>query len=175
MHGHLEVPSVKVKLTTNWGTIIIELDEENAPITVDNFAGYVIRGHYDNTIFHRVIDGFMIQAGGMGADMKPKQTEAPILCEADNGLSNLTSTVAMARLPDPHSATAQFYINVADNTLLDYREPTKDGWGYCVFGRVIQGMDVVNSIKKVKTSTRAGHQNVPVEDIVIQKAELLNA
>ncbi len=169
----LRMPRLKTKFTTNWGTIIIELDEEKAPVTVDNFAGYVIRGHYNGTIFHRAIDGFMIQGGGMSADMKAKPTKAPIVSEANNGLSNLTCTVAMARLPDPHSATAQFFINVADNTFLDYRESTTNGWGYCVFGKVVEGMDVVNKIKNVETTTRAGHQDVPVEGVIIEKSELL--
>ncbi len=157
-----------ITLKTNVGDIVIELDEENAPKTSENFKQYVRDGHFDGTIFHRVIDNFMIQGGGFEAGMVEKPTRAPIENEAANGLSNLTGTIAMARTMDPHSATAQFFINVADNKFLDH--PGQDGWGYCVFGKVVGGMDVVNKIKGVDTTTRMGHQDVPVEDIVIEKA-----
>ena len=157
-----------ITLKTNVGDIVIELDKKNAPKTCENFIQYVREGHFDGTIFHRVIDNFMIQGGGFEPGMVEKPTRAPIENEAANGLSNLTGTIAMARTMDPHSATAQFFINVADNKFLDH--PGQDGWGYCVFGRVVNGMDVVNRIKGVDTTTRMGHQDVPVEDIVIEKA-----
>ncbi len=158
-----------VKLTTNHGAITLELDAENAPETVKNFLAYVEAGHYDNTIFHRVIKGFMIQGGGFEPGMKQKETQAPIQNEAKNGLKNTAGTIAMARTQAPHSATAQFFINVSDNDFLDY--PGQDGWGYCVFGKVTEGMDVVNAIKGVRTGSKGFHQDVPVEDVVIQKAE----
>jgi peptidyl-prolyl cis-trans isomerase B (cyclophilin B) len=160
-----------IKLTTNHGDISIELDHENAPVTSANFEQYVRDGHYDGTLFHRVIDGFMIQGGGMDADFSQKPTRPPIENEAKNGLKNVTGSVAMARTNDPHSASAQFFINVADNGFLDY--PSQDGWGYCVFGEVVDGMDVVNRIKGVKTGARAGHQDVPSEDVLITKAEIV--
>jgi peptidyl-prolyl cis-trans isomerase B (cyclophilin B) len=160
-----------IKLTTNHGDIHIELDHQNAPITAANFEQYVRDGHYDGTLFHRVIDGFMIQGGGMSTDFAQKPTRAPIENEAKNGLKNVTGSLAMARTNDPHSASSQFFINVSDNGFLDY--PGQDGWGYCVFGRVVDGMDVVNAIKGVKTGSRNGHQDVPVEDVVIQKAEVV--
>jgi peptidyl-prolyl cis-trans isomerase B (cyclophilin B) len=160
-----------IKLTTNFGDILIELDHDKAPVTAANFEQYVRDGHYDNTLFHRVIDGFMIQGGGMNTDFVQKPTRAPIENEAKNGLKNVTGSLAMARTNDPHSASSQFFINVSDNGFLDY--PGQDGWGYCVFGRVVDGMDVVNAIKGVKTGSRNGHQDVPVEDVVIQKAEVL--
>ena len=159
-----------ITLKTNIGDIFIELDEENAPKTCENFKQYVQEGHFDGTIFHRVIDNFMIQGGGMLPDMMQKSTREPIENEAKNGLSNETGTIAMARTMDPHSATAQFFINVADNKFLDY--PGQDGWGYCVFGKVTEGMDVVNKIKGVETGNKAGHADVPVEDIIIEKAEI---
>lgn len=162
-----------VRLQTNMGTITIELDEEKAPATVQNFVGYVREGFYDGTIFHRVIDGFMIQGGGFGADMRQKATRAAIKNEADNGLQNKAGTIAMARTADPHSATAQFYINVADNDFLDFKAPTRDGWGYCVFGQVVEGRDVLDKIRRVPTTTRAGHENVPVDNVVIEQATLL--
>ena len=162
-----------VKLTTNHGDIVIELDAEKAPETVKNFLAYVEAGHYDNTIFHRVINGFMIQGGGMEPGMKQKDTKAPIKNEASNGLKNEAGTIAMARTQDPHSATAQFFINVADNDFLNYRSPDVQGWGYCVFGRVSEGMDVVNKIKSVKTGTSGFHQDVPKEDVIIQRAEVI--
>jgi peptidyl-prolyl cis-trans isomerase B (cyclophilin B) len=161
-----------VKLHTNYGVISIELDEQQAPKTVENFLQYVKDGHYDNTIFHRVIDGFMIQGGGFEPGMRQKPTRAPIKNEADNGLKNDAYTVAMARTPDPHSATAQFFINVADNDFLNHTAPTSQGWGYCVFGRVIEGTDVVDRIKGVDTGRNGMHQDVPVDDVVIEKAEI---
>jgi peptidyl-prolyl cis-trans isomerase B (cyclophilin B) len=160
-----------IKLTTNHGEILIELDPDKAPVTCSNFEHYVRDGHYDGTLFHRVINGFMIQGGGMNTDFVQKPTRDPIENEAKNGLKNRTGTVAMARTMDPHSASAQFFINIADNGFLDY--PGQDGWGYCVFGRVTQGMDVVNKIKRVATGNRHGHQDVPVEDVVIEKAAIV--
>ena len=162
-----------VKLTTNHGDIVIELDAEKAPETVKNFLAYVEAGHYDNTIFHRVINGFMIQGGGMEPGMKQKGTNAPIKNEANNGLKNEAGTIAMARTQDPHSATAQFFINVADNDFLNFKAENIQGWGYCVFGRVTEGMDVVNAIKGVKTGSSGFHQDVPKEDVVIQRAEII--
>ena len=159
-----------ITLTTNLGDIVIELDEAKAPKTCENFKEYVRDGHYDGTIFHRVIDGFMIQGGGFNEHLIQKMTRAPIENEAKNGLSNLTGTIAMARTMQPHSATAQFFINVSDNKFLDY--PGQDGWGYCVFGRVAEGMDVVDRIRKVKTGTQQGHQDVPVEPVIIEKAAI---
>jgi len=162
-----------IKLTTNLGAITLELDAEKAPKTVANFLAYVKAGHYDGTIFHRVIDGFMIQGGGFLPGMRQKPTNAPIENEAANGLKNLRGTIAMARTQEPHSATAQFFINVADNDFLDFRAPAGNGWGYCVFGRVVEGMDVVDKIKSVRTGSRGFHQDVPLEDIVIEKAEIV--
>ncbi len=162
-----------VKLHTNHGTITLELDSEKAPETVKNFLAYVASGHYDNTLFHRVIKGFMVQGGGFEPGMKQKPTLDPIKNEADNGLKNVTGTIAMARTQAPHSATAQFFINVADNDFLDFRSPDTQGWGYCVFGRVTDGMDVVNAIRSVKTGSSGFHQDVPVEDVVIQRAEIV--
>jgi peptidyl-prolyl cis-trans isomerase B (cyclophilin B) len=159
-----------VILHTNHGDIALELDAENAPATVANFLQYVRDGHYDNTIFHRVIDGFMIQGGGMSSGMKQKPTRAPVANEATNGLKNRQYTVAMARTSDPHSATAQFFINVGDNDFLD-NDKCQDGWGYCVFGRVVEGQDVVDKIRVVKTANKGGHQNVPMDDVVIERAE----
>ncbi|MCK0508919.1 peptidylprolyl isomerase [Aromatoleum anaerobium] len=162
-----------VKLHTNHGTITLELDSEKAPETVKNFLAYVTAGHYDNTIFHRVIKGFMIQGGGFEPGMVQKPTREPIKNEADNGLKNVTGTVAMARTQAPHSATAQFFINVADNDFLDFRSADTQGWGYCVFGRVTEGMDVVDAIRSVKTGSSGFHQDVPVEDVVIERAEIV--
>ncbi|WP_374264908.1 peptidylprolyl isomerase [Zoogloea sp.] len=162
-----------VKLTTNHGDIVIELNAEKAPETVKNFIAYVEAGHYDNTIFHRVINGFMIQGGGFEPGMKQKATNAPIKNEADNGLKNVAGSIAMARTQDPHSATAQFFINVEDNDFLDYKAPNIQGWGYCVFGQVSEGMDVINKIRNVKTGTAGFHQDVPKEDVVIQRAEVV--
>jgi peptidyl-prolyl cis-trans isomerase B (cyclophilin B) len=162
-----------VKLHTNHGVITLELDAAKAPDTVANFLQYVTDGHYANTIFHRVIDGFMIQGGGFEPGMRQKPTRGPVKNEATNGLANDAYTVAMARTPDPHSASAQFFINIADNGFLNHSAPTAHGWGYCVFGKVIEGMDVVDKIKKVKTGSRGMHQDVPVEDVVIEKAEIV--
>ena len=162
-----------VKLHTNFGVITLGLDADKAPDTVANFLQYVRDGHYDGTLFHRVIDGFMIQGGGFTSDMQQKRTRAPIQNEAHNGLKNTAYSIAMARTPDPHSATAQFFINVADNGFLDHVQPTAQGFGYCVFGKVTEGQDVVDRIKKVPTGIRAAHQDVPVEDVVIERAEVL--
>jgi peptidyl-prolyl cis-trans isomerase B (cyclophilin B) len=162
-----------IKLTTSLGVITLELDAEKAPKSAANFLAYVESGHYDNTVFHRVIDGFMIQGGGFAPGMKQKETLAPIENEAANGLKNDRGTIAMARTSDPHSATAQFFINVADNDFLNHKAPSGQGWGYCVFGRVVDGMDVVDKIKNVKTGNKGFHQDVPVEDVVIEKAEVV--
>ena len=163
-----------VKLTTNFGVITLELDAEKAPATVANFLDYVKSGFYNGTVFHRVIDNFMIQGGGFEKGMKQKPTKAPIKNEATNGLTNDNYTVAMARTPDPHSATAQFFINVKDNSFLNFTSETPQGWGYAVFGKVADGKDVVDKIKKVATGNKAGHQNVPVEDVVIDKAVVIS-
>jgi len=160
-----------VVLKTNHGDITLDLDVENAPASVANFLQYVRDGHYDNTVFHRVIDGFMIQGGGMEPGMKQKPTRASVANEATNGLKNKKYTVAMARTSDPHSATAQFFINIADNDFLDYKAPSANGWGYCVFGKVTAGQDIVDRIKAVPTGTSGGHQNVPTQDVVLLKAE----
>jgi peptidyl-prolyl cis-trans isomerase B (cyclophilin B) len=159
-----------IKLHTNHGIIAIELDTEKAPKSAANFLQYAQDGFYDNTIFHRVIDGFMIQGGGFEPGMKQKPTRGPVENEAKNGLRNERGSIAMARTSDPHSATAQFFINVSDNGFLDY--PGQDGWGYCVFGRVVEGLDVVDKIKNVRTGNAGFHQNVPVEDVVITRAEV---
>jgi peptidyl-prolyl cis-trans isomerase B (cyclophilin B) len=164
-----------VKLHTSLGTIVLELDAQRAPQTVANFLRYVRDGHYDNTLFHRVIDGFMIQGGGFTPDFVQKPTRAPIRNEADNGLRNKRYIIAMARTADPHSATAQFFINVADNDFLDYTAPTPRGWGYCVFGRVVEGSEVVDRIGAVATGRREIHQDVPLEDVVIERAEVVAA
>ena len=161
-----------VKLTTNHGTIVLDLDAERAPKTVENFLDYVKSGQFDNTVFHRVIDGFMIQGGGFEPGMKQKTTRAPVKNEADNGLKNDAYTIAMARTSDPHSATAQFFINVEDNDFLNHTSPSSQGWGYCVFGKVVEGQDVVDAIKAVKTGSRAGHRDVPIDDVIIEKAEI---
>ena len=161
-----------VKLHTNFGVITIELDEQKAPATVANFRQYVADKHFDNTVFHRVIPGFMIQGGGFEPGMRQKPTRAPIQNEASNGLKNAAYTIAMARTSSPHSATAQFFINVADNAFLDHTAPTPQGWGYCVFGRVTDGRDVVDRIKKVRTGSRSGHDDVPQDDVIIERAEL---
>ncbi len=160
-----------VILYTNYGKIALELDQERAPKTVANFLEYVRAGHFSNTLFHRVIDGFMIQGGGFTPDFQPKPTGAPIENEAGNGLKNQRYTVAMARTNDPHSATAQFFINVADNDFLNHRSRDANGWGYCVFGRVVAGTDVVDRIKDVPTGNRGMHQNVPKQDVLIERAE----
>ena len=165
----------KVRLDTSAGPIVLELDDESAPASVANFLQYVREGHYDNTVFHRVIDGFMIQGGGLGPGMKQKPTRSPIANEAGNGLKNRKYTVAMARTGDPHSATSQFFINIADNDFLDHKGPSPQGWGYAVFGKVIEGADVVDRIKAVPTGRSGMHADVPVEDVLIRKAEALPA
>ena len=162
-----------VRMTTSLGVVEIELDAVKAPKTVANFLGYVDKGFYNGTIFHRVIPGFMIQGGGMTAGMKEKPTGAKIQNEADNGLKNLTGTLAMARTNDPHSASAQFFINTVDNASLDHRGKNPQGWGYAVFGKVTKGMDVVKKIEAVQTSNAGMHQNVPVKDVVITKMEVI--
>ena len=162
-----------VKLHTNHGTITLELDEQRAPATVANFLDYVRSGHFGNTLFHRVINGFMIQGGGFEPGMKQKPTRAPVRNEADNKLRNAAYTIAMARTSDPHSATAQFFINVANNAFLDHTAPTPQGWGYCVFGRVVDGTDVVDRIKGVKTASKGMHQDVPLQDVIIERAEII--
>jgi peptidyl-prolyl cis-trans isomerase B (cyclophilin B) len=162
-----------VRLHTSAGTITIELDEARAPITARNFLDYVGSGFYSDTIFHRVIDNFMVQGGGFEQGMKQKSARAPIKNEADNGLSNAPYTVAMARTSEPDSASSQFFINVADNKFLDHKAPTEQGWGYCVFGRVVEGRDVIDRIRKVATGRRGMHDDVPLEDVVIEKAEVV--
>ena len=159
-----------VELHTNHGVIKLELDAAKAPKTVENFLNYVKKGHYDGTVFHRVINGFMIQGGGFEPGLKQKPTDAPIDNEANNGLKNDNYTVAMARTNDPHSATAQFFINVNDNDFLNHSSPTPQGWGYAVFGKVVEGQDVVDKIKAVKTGNAGFHQDVPTDDVVIEKA-----
>ncbi|WP_122151436.1 peptidylprolyl isomerase [Paraburkholderia sp.] len=162
-----------VELHTNHGVIKLELDAEKAPKSVENFLNYVKAGHYDNTVFHRVIDGFMIQGGGFEPGMKQKPTEGPITNEANNGLKNVNGSVAMARTNDPHSATAQFFINVNDNDFLNHSSPTPQGWGYAVFGKVVDGLDIVEKIKKVKTGSKGFHQDVPADDVIIEKAVIV--
>lgn len=162
-----------VRLQTNFGVITLELDSEKAPETVQNFLNYVNSGFYDNTLFHRVIDDFMIQGGGFEPGMKQKKTQAPIQNEAANGLKNEAYTIAMARTADVHSATAQFFINVTSNGFLNYKSSSPQGYGYCVFGKVVEGQDIIDKIKKVKTGDYAGHQNVPLDDVIIQKAEVI--
>jgi peptidyl-prolyl cis-trans isomerase B (cyclophilin B) len=162
-----------VRLETSMGDIDIALDAEKAPKTVENFLGYVNEGHYDQTIFHRVIDGFMIQGGGMDSQMNEKPTRKPVENEADNGLKNEAYSVAMARTPNPHSATAQFFINVKNNTFLDHSAKTPEGWGYAVFGKVVKGHPVVNKIKALKTGTRGMHADVPTEPVVIRTAKVV--
>ncbi|HEU4818321.1 peptidylprolyl isomerase [Janthinobacterium sp.] len=164
-------PTPHVALKTSMGEIVLELDQEKAPKSVANFLQYVKSGYYKGTVFHRVIDGFMIQGGGFDKNMKQKATKAPIRNEAQNGLQNVTYSIAMARTGDPHSATAQFFINVGDNGALDY--PGRDGFGYTVFGKVIKGMDVVDKIKAVPVADKGPHQNVPVTPVVIESATLL--
>lgn len=161
-----------VKLITNKGTIVLELDAAKAPETVANFMQYAKDGFYNGTIFHRVIDGFMIQGGGMEPGMKEKATRATIKNEAENGLQNVRGTIAMARTPDPHSASSQFFINVNDNNFLNFTAANSQGFGYCVFGKVVEGMDVVDEIKGVATGSSGHHQDVPVEDVVIESVEI---
>jgi len=165
--------SPRVKLQTSMGDMVIQLDAEKAPKTVENFLAYVRDGFYDGTVFHRVINNFMIQGGGFEAGMKQKPTRDPIGNEADNGLKNERYTLAMARTSDPHSATAQFFINVADNDFLNFTAPTPNGWGYAVFGKVVEGTEVVDQIKMVKTGSKGFHQDVPSEDVVLEKATVL--
>ena len=161
-----------IKLHTNFGVISVELDAEKAPESARNFLAYAEAGHYDNTVFHRVIPGFMVQGGGFEPGMKQKPCTAPIKNEADNGLKNDAYTLAMARTSDPHSATAQFFINVADNEFLNFKAPNGNGWGYCVFGKVVEGRDVVDKIKGVKTGSSGFHQDVPKDDVIIERAEI---
>jgi peptidyl-prolyl cis-trans isomerase B (cyclophilin B) len=165
--------ATRVKFETTMGDVTLELDDDKAPETVANFIQYVDDEFYAGTIFHRVIDGFMVQGGGLDQEMNNKPTRAPIKNEADNGLSNLHATVAMARTNDPHSATAQFFINVKDNHFLDHKNPSPDGWGYCVFGRVIEGMDTVNAMKAVPTGSGGSMQDVPTEVIEITSAMIV--
>ncbi|NOR52248.1 MAG: peptidyl-prolyl cis-trans isomerase [Gammaproteobacteria bacterium] len=162
-----------IKLNTNFGTITLELNPEAAPKTVENFENYVKSGHYNGTIFHRVIKGFMVQGGGMEPGMNEKSTNASVENEADNGLKNDRGTIAMARTMEPHSASAQFFINLSDNGFLNHSAKTPDGWGYCVFGKVTDGMDVVDKIKDVATGNSGHHQDVPVEDVIIESAEIV--
>lgn len=161
-----------IKLHTNFGVITIELDAEKAPESAKNFLAYAEAGHYDNTVFHRVIPGFMVQGGGFEPGMTQKECRAPIKNEADNGLKNDNYTLAMARTSDPHSATAQFFINVADNDFLNFKAPNGNSWGYCVFGKVVDGTDIVDKIKAVKTGSSGFHQDVPKEDVIIERAEV---
>lgn len=170
-HSSTQGKYIMVKLHTNHGAFTLQLDAEKAPNTVKNFLDYAKSGFYENTIFHRVIDGFMIQGGGFEPGMKEKVTKAPVKNEAANGLGNDIYTIAMARTSDPHSATAQFFINVKNNSFLDH--PGQDGWGYCVFGKVVEGKEVVDAIRKVPTGFRSGYQDVPEKDVIITKVEVL--
>jgi peptidyl-prolyl cis-trans isomerase B (cyclophilin B) len=163
----------KVKLSTNHGDIVLQLDAEKAPLTTENFVQYVKEGHYDGTVFHRVIKGFMIQGGGFEPGMSQKKTRASIQNEADNGLKNDKYTIAMARTMEPHSASAQFFINASDNGFLNHSGKNVQGWGYAVFGEVIEGKEVVDAIEKVATGSKSGHQDVPKEDVIIEKAEII--
>jgi cyclophilin family peptidyl-prolyl cis-trans isomerase len=165
--------NTNVRMETSKGTIVLELYNDKAPKTVENFVTYVQDGFFDGTIFHRVIPDFMIQGGGFTADMSQKKTRPPIKNEANNGLKNEVGTIAMARTSNPHSATAQFFINVKDNHFLDFSAETQQGWGYAVFGKVTEGMDVVDSIEQVSTGNRGGHQNVPLEPVVIEKVTVI--
>ena len=160
----------RVRLATTLGDLVLALDGEKAPATVANFLRYVEEGFYDGTLFHRVIPGFMIQGGGLESGMRRKETRAPVRNEADNGLRNVAGAIAMARTHDPHSATAQFFINTVDNAFLDFRSKTPEGWGYCVFGRVVEGMEVVARIESVPTGARSGHRDVPVQEVRIERA-----
>ncbi|MFZ7127300.1 MAG: peptidylprolyl isomerase [Desulfobacterales bacterium] len=163
----------RVKLSTSEGDIVLALYPDRAPLTVDNFLRYVETGFYGGTVFHRVIRDFMIQGGGLTADLQRKATQEPVRNEADNGLKNLRGTVAMARTQEPHSATSQFFINTKDNGFLDYRESSPSGWGYCVFGKVVEGMDVVDRIEGAKTTTKGGFRDVPTQPVVIEGGEIL--
>ncbi len=170
-----ETPDTRVRMETSQGAVVIALYPDKAPKTVENFLAYVNAGFFDGTIFHRVIPGFMIQGGGLSTDMKKKPGREPIPNEADNGLKNKRGTLAMARTGDPHSATAQFFINTVDNGFLDHKAKNAQGWGYCVFGKVVEGMTVVDGIDKVKTTTLSGRRDVPVEPVVIMKATVVDA
>ena len=172
--GHAAAANPVVEMVTSMGTVKIELYADKAPKTVENFLQYTKDRFYDGTVFHRVIPGFMVQGGGFSAEMEQKKTREPISNEAQNGLKNETGTLAMARTPNPHSATAQFFINVAHNEFLNFTGPTQQGYGYCVFGRVTEGMDVVNKIVATPTGNRSGHQNVPLKPIVIQSMRVLS-
>lgn len=163
----------KVKLSTNHGDIVLQLDAEKAPLTTENFVQYVKDGHYNGTVFHRVIKGFMIQGGGFEAGMNQKKTRASIQNEADNGLKNKKYSIAMARTMEPHSASAQFFINSSDNDFLNHSGKNVQGWGYAVFGEVIEGREIVDAIEKVATGSKAGHQDVPKDDVIIEKAEII--
>ena len=163
----------KVRLQTSMGDVVIELETVKAPVTAENFLQYVREGFYDDTVFHRVINGFMVQGGGFEPGMKQKSVRAPIANEAGNGLKNDAYTVAMARTSDPHSATAQFFFNVVNNNFLNFRTASADGYGYCVFGKVVEGRDVVDKIKAVPTGNRGFHQDVPAEDVLVKKAEVV--
>jgi len=167
--------TMNISIKTNHGTIVLELYPDKAPITVKNFVDYVESGFFNGTIFHRVIPGFMIQGGGFVPGMSQKETNANIKNEADNGLTNDIGTIAMARTPDPDSASSQFFLNVKDNAFLNYSAPTPQGWGYCVFGKVTEGMDVVQAIEKVATSSAGMHQDVPIEDVIIEEATVIEA
>ncbi len=171
--SNIQAETTMVKMETNQGTIMLELDADNAPITVENFLAYTKEGFYDGTIYHRVISNFMIQGGGFNEDMSQKSTKNPIQNEANNGLKNDSGTIAMARTSDPHSATAQFFINVKDNGSLNFSSETPQGWGYAVFGNVTEGMDVVNKIKDTATTTKEHYQDVPVEPIIIEKITIV--
>ncbi len=175
LHGasNAHAASTAVKIRTNMGDIIVRLDGAKAPETVKNFLHYVNRGHYNGTIFHRVIKDFMIQGGGMDANLNPKPTDPPIKNEAANGLDNDKYTIAMARTSNPHSATAQFFINTKNNAALNYTAPTAQGWGYTVFGKVIKGQNIVDKIEKVKTTSRFGHDDVPVDNVIIEEISVV--
>jgi len=165
---------MKVEISTTMGNIQLELDKKKAPKTIENFKAYIDSGHYEGTIFHRVIEDFMIQGGGLDTDMNTKTTMDSIENEADNGLSNLEGTVAMARTVEPHSASSQFFINTTDNAFLDHRSKTEDGWGYCVFGKVVDGMDIIEKIEEISTTSRSGYQDVPEEVILIETIKILS-
>lgn len=169
----MSVDTTKVKMTTSLGEIIIEVDNKNAPVSAANFLNYVKEGFYNGTIFHRVIPGFMAQGGGFDTDFKEKKSNPPITNEADNGLKNDRGTLAMARTGDPHSASSQFFINYKDNSFLNYSSKTPQGWGYAVFAKVIEGMDIVDAMEKVATGSKNGHQDVPQENIIITNAEIV--
>ncbi|HYH41482.1 MAG TPA: peptidylprolyl isomerase [Burkholderiales bacterium] len=173
LSGIAAAANPQVELRTSAGAIVIELDRDKAPASVENFLQYVKDGHYNGTIFHRVIPGFMVQGGGFTPDMREKPTRGQIKNEAGNGLRNLNGTLAMARTPDPHSASSQFFINVSDNAFLDFKAPTQQGYGYAVFGKVVKGMDVVNGIVGMPTANKGMHQNVPVKPIVIERAQVV--